>query len=199
MLNTGRRGTRVGRGGTLMCSRCRRMRNPKKYPCMPLDSSDPAGGCMDCHKAGIPCQRRETPSEARERLKRQKWISVESIASWHPQVHHDPDIHDTQANRIAGTQSTGINQNLTLRGSVSSTTYVRKLELYSENRDLPATIHGKVVESLANCEAYQHIDRAILEMETTRFLERLNAYYDNGSLQRLPFVTDADFLTPTRW
>ena len=118
---------------------------------------------------------------------------VESIASWHPQVHHNPDIHTMQANRTAGAQSTGytmINQNERLRGSASSTTYIRNLDLYSENRDLPATIHEQIVKSLANCEAYQHIDRATLEMETTKLLERLNAYYDNGSLQRLPFGLD---------
>ena len=99
-----RKRKRVGRGGRRMCARCRRMRNPEKYLCTPLDHSNPTGGCVECHQAGILCDRRETPAEERERLKT-SLMPMGSIAPWHPQVYRNDDVRAIQADLIAVAQS----------------------------------------------------------------------------------------------
>ena len=95
---------RVGRRGRHMCARCRRMRNPDKYPCTPLDDSNPTGGCVECHEADIPCGRRETPAEGRERLKT-LLMPMGSVAPWRPQVYRNDDVRAMQADLITVAQS----------------------------------------------------------------------------------------------
>ena len=86
------------------------MRNPDKYPCTPLDHSNESGGCVECHRAGHSCGRRETPAEERDRLKR-ALMPMASIASWHPQVYGNPDVCAMQADLIDAAQSVGSDQN----------------------------------------------------------------------------------------
>jgi hypothetical protein len=68
------------------------MRNPDKYECTPRDPNNEFGGCQECDRAGLPCDRRELAADQRRREE----LRTGAMTAWHREVASNEDVRSAR-------------------------------------------------------------------------------------------------------